>query len=64
MAVLGLAHSIEPQVPHGLPTVPPVMGPQPLHALSALWHEVPSQHPPLQVSPPAQLVPHVPALHA
>ena len=29
-------------------------------AVVPVTHFVPSQHPPLQVSPPAQLVPHVP----
>jgi len=46
-------------VPHVPPGVPPLMAPQPPHALSAGWHDVPSQHPPLHVRPPAQLVPHV-----
>ena len=53
-------------LPHTAPGVPPVIAPQPPHALLAVWHEVPSQQPPLHVRPPEQLVPHwcVDGLHA
>jgi hypothetical protein len=42
----------------------PLKAPQPLHAFVLVWHDVPSQHPPLQASPPAQLVPQTPAVQA
>ncbi len=64
VTVVPLAQVYVPHAPHEAPSVPPVMAPHPLHAFNAGWQLVPSQQPPLQVSPPVHFVLHAPEPHA